>query len=146
MQALTQCWFTRTHRPERWMEHDEDGSHLSTCRYCERRIVSWDREAWYLADGFNVSRLAETASGRTLTLVDVSEDMVLHRFSVTHLNDEAAIEAFKKQVAAQYAMDEPGSPLRLLDSGGTPRPRVRTQTAPRRAGVSRAAPDSRKSA
>ena len=138
MQALTQCWFTRLHRPERWMEHDDDGSHLSQCRYCARRIVSWDREAWYLADGFNVSRLAETAAARSLTLVDVTEELVLHRFSVSHLNDEEAIEAFKRQLAGRFGLDEPGTPLRLLDSAGHAPSRLRKTT--------RAAPDSRKSA
>ncbi|WP_225205153.1 hypothetical protein [Novosphingobium huizhouense] len=148
MQALTQCWFTRMHRPERWIEHDEDGSHLSACRYCERRIVSWDRDSWYLADGFNVSRLAETVGARSLTLVDVTEDLVVHRFPLAHLVDEAAVDALKQQIAAEYGLGEAGSPLRLIDSGPGPRgrPRPRPRAAPSRAGVRPAAPDSRQSA
>ena len=144
MQALTQCWFTRMHRPDAWSEQDEDGSRLSSCRYCERRIVSWDREVWYLADGFNVSRLAETARGRSLALVDVTEDLVVHRFSVANLNDEAAIEAFKQQIAREYGLAEPGSPLRLLDSAAQRPPR--SAATQRRSRVTRAAPDNLKSA
>ncbi|MCH7628808.1 MULTISPECIES: hypothetical protein [Novosphingobium] len=141
MRALTQCWFTRLHRPERRIEHDDDGSHLSQCRYCARRIVSWDRDSWYLADGFNVSRLAETVGARSLTLVDVTEEMVLHRFSVSHLNDEEAITAFKRQVAERFGLDEPGSPLRLLDSAGhAPGPPARNRR------VRPAAPDNPQSA
>lgn len=142
MQALTQCWFTRVHRPERLRSHEDDGSVHSTCRYCERRIVTWDATIWFLADGVNMTRLAATASGRTLTLVDVSDDYVVHRFAITHLNDEEAIEAFRAQVRADYGMDDADSTPRLVDSA--PPSRKRTVRPVRR--VRRAAPDSRRDA
>lgn len=116
MQALTQCWFTRTHRPARVRHREADGSVTSTCRYCERAIVSWDRTAWSLADGFDVARLAETASGRFLTLYDTAADFVVHRYPVAHLNDEEAIAAFKLQLRAEHGLDDPHSALELRDS------------------------------
>jgi len=136
MQALTQCWYTRIHRPERLRSHEDDGSVHSTCRYCERRIVTWDSGTWFLADGVNMTRLAATAPGRTLTLLDVSDDYIVHRYAISHLNDEEAIEAFKAQVRADYGMDDADSTLRLLDSA--PPPRKRSSRAGAR--VRRAAP------
>lgn len=115
-QALTQCWFTRIHRPERARAHAGDGSTTSTCRYCRRAIVSWDRAHWSLADGFDVTRLAETVSGRFLTLYDAAGDFVVHRYPVGHLADEAAVEAFKAALAAEHGLDDEGSTLSLLDS------------------------------
>ena len=121
MRALTQCWFTRVHRPERERHRESDGSLTSTCRYCDRAIVSWDRENWNLADGLDVSRLAELTNGRTLTLIDMVGDLVVRRFPVRHLPDEAAIEAFKQELRAQYGLDEPGCQLVLRDSSPPPR-------------------------
>ncbi len=123
MQALTQCWFTRVHRPERERHRQGDGSLTSSCRYCQRALVSWDRENWVLSGGLDVSRLAEMTSGRTLTLIDMVDDLIVRRFSIRHLEDEAAVDAFKQEVRMQYAMDDPASTLVLRDSAGTPRKR-----------------------
>lgn len=120
MEALTQCWFTRIHRPERARHREPDGSVRSTCRYCQRAIVSWDREAWSLSDGFDVSRLAETASGRFLTLYDTAGDFVVHRYTVAHLNDEEAITAYKLQLREEYGLDDPDTTLELRDSQRRP--------------------------
>lgn len=125
MEALRQCWFTRVHRPARSRWHEVDGSTGSTCRYCHQPIVSWSRDSWSLATGFDVSRLAETASGRFLTLYDREADFVVHRYSVAHLNDEEAIEAFKLAVRAEYRMDDADSTLELRDSRRTPMRRRR---------------------
>ena len=135
-EALTQCWFTRVHLPERQRHRHDDGSTASTCRYCHQPIVSWDHRSWSLARGFDVSRLAATVSGRFLTLYDAASDFVLHRYSVAHLADEVAVEAFKQDLRAQYGMDDPHNTLELRDSAPPARP-------PR---VSRAAPDMRRSA
>ncbi|WP_226019162.1 hypothetical protein [Novosphingobium sp. FKTRR1] len=126
MQALPQCWFTRFHRPERERYREPDGSVSSTCRYCQRAIVSWDREDWSLADGFDVSRLALLVSGRLLTLYDKAADFVVRRYSVAHLNDEEAIVAYKRQLRAEYGLDEPYSVLELRDS----QPRASSHRAP----------------
>jgi hypothetical protein len=138
MEALTQCWFTRVHRPVRARQRHNDGSVGSTCRYCERTIVSWDRDNWTLSNGLDVSRLVETTSGRTLTLVDTLGDLIIRRFPVRHLDDEEAVAAFKLQLRAEYGLDEPGSTLELRDSA-PPRakrksramPQSRAETGPR---------------
>ena len=116
MEALTQCWFTRVHLPERAREHYDDGSVISSCRYCQRRIVSWTSNTWSLADGFNVSRAAELACGRYLTLQDVASDYVVRRFAVAHLPDEEAVAAYKNELREQFGLDDPESTLDLLDS------------------------------
>jgi hypothetical protein len=134
MVALTQCWYTRVHRPERERHRDDDGSLTSTCRYCHRHLVSWDRGHWTLADGLDVSRLVELTSGRTLTLIDEVDDLIVRRFPIRHLDCEADVDAFKQQLREQYGLDDPGSALVLRDSaparkrkpriqpGGDPRP------------------------
>jgi hypothetical protein len=116
MEALTQCWFTRVHLPEHARERHDDGSITSTCRYCQRSIVTWTKGAWSLADGFNVSRAAELASGRYLTLHDVAADFVVRRFTLGHLPDEDAVQAYKEQLREQFGLDDPQSTLDLLDS------------------------------
>jgi hypothetical protein len=114
--ALSQCWFTRAHQPTAWRVHEDDGGIYSICRHCGRRIVTWGRHRWSIADGFDVSQLAETVTGRFLTVLDSADEFVVRRFTVDHLPDEAAIDAFKLELRERYAMDEPGSDLTLLDS------------------------------
>ena len=117
MKALTQCWFTRVHIPESRPQLEDDGSHSSWCRHCERAIVTWDRQRWFLADGFNVTRLAEEVSGRFLMLLDRGEEAILGRWSVAHLDDPAELEAFKQDLLAQHGIGQPGNSLELYDSG-----------------------------
>jgi hypothetical protein len=121
MEALTQCWFTRVHHPEHARQRQDDGSATSTCRYCRRRIVTWTKGAWSLADGFNVSRAAELASGRYLTLHDLATDFVVRRFALSHLPDEEAVEAYKNELRERFALDDPDSMMELLDSQAAPR-------------------------
>lgn len=116
MKALTQCWFTRVHRPARARQRQSDGAVSSTCRYCQRTVVSWDRENWTLSNGFDVSRLVETTSGRTLTLVDTQGDLIIRRFPVRHLDGEDAVAAFRLVLRAEHGLDEPGTTLELRDS------------------------------
>lgn len=122
METLTQCWFTRIHLPDRHRHREEDGSCTGTCRYCHRRLVSWHKGAWALADGLNVSRLAEI-SGRYLTLYDHAADFVVHRYAVAHLNDEQAIDAFKAALSAEYGLADDDTTLELRDSAASHRRR-----------------------
>lgn len=117
MKALSQCWFTRVHMPEARPHKEEDGSHSSYCRHCERAIVTWDRERWFLADGFNVTRLAEEVGGRFLVLLDSGEDAIIGRWSVAHIEDPAELETFKKDICDQHGVGQPGTTLELYDSG-----------------------------
>ena len=127
-EALTQCWFTRVHRPVRERHRDADGSMTSTCRYCHRPLVSWDHANWNLSNGFDVSRLVELTSGRTLTLIDTMGDLIVRRIPIRHLPDEDAVNAFKLELRAQYALNDPDTTLILIDSAprasrrGRPKP------------------------
>jgi len=120
MKALTQCWFTRMHVPEGRAHKEEDGSHTSWCRHCERPIVSWDKARWFLADGFNVTHLAETVGGRFLFVLDTLDEAVIARYPVHDLPDEAAIAAFTAELRERHGIGQPGSALELHDSGATP--------------------------
>ena len=129
-EALTQCWYTREHRPTALRYHEDDGSTFSICRYCGRRIVTWGKHRWSIADGLDVSRLAETVVGRFLTVLDKADELVVRRFTVDHLPDEAAIDVFKDELRERYAMDEPGSDLTLVDSAEEQPPRRTRKPGP----------------
>jgi len=140
--ALSQCWFTREHWPTPLRFHEDDGSTFSICRHCGRRIVNWGNHRWSIADGLDISHLTELVSGRFLTVLDSADELVVRRFTVGHLPDEEAIEAFKEELRERYGMDEPGSDLTLVDSA------ERGRTRPRKPPPFsvRAAPDIRRSA
>ena len=114
--ALTQCWYTRKHVPERTRHREEDGSLSSNCRHCQRPIVAWSKDRWFLAEGFNVTQLAEKTGTRFLYLFDPAADFIVHRYPVSHLPDEAAIDAYKAQLAEEHGLDQPGADLELRDS------------------------------
>lgn len=120
MKALTQCWFTRMHRPEGRAQREEDGSHTGWCRHCERPIVSWDKARWFLADGFNVTHLAETVGGRFLFVLDTLEEAVIARYPVQHIADDAGLAAYQAELRERHGIGRPGSTLELHDSGAAP--------------------------
>lgn len=116
MLALTQCWFTRKHLPDRAKHREDDESWTSHCRYCGQKIVSWNKKRWYPAEGFNVSRLAETSGPRFLYVVDIADDFVVARYPVDHLEDEAAIDAYRQELMEKHEVDESGGDFVLRDS------------------------------
>jgi len=122
MKALTQCWFTRIHQPEGRGHKEDDGSHSSICRHCERAIVSWHKGRWFLADGFNVTHLAETVGGRFLFVLDTAEEVVIARYPVHLAATEDDIEALRLDLIARHGIDEPGSGLELHYSGSAVAP------------------------
>lgn len=132
MLALTQCWFTRQHQPETRSHRGEDGAHHAWCRHCEREIISWDKGRWFLADGFNVTRLAETVGGRFIFLLDTADEMVVARYGVTHITDPAELETFKAQMRTRHGADEPGSTIELFDSGAPAAKAPARRAKPRR--------------
>lgn len=117
MKALTQCWFTRIHQPMGRAAKDDDGTQSSRCRHCERAIVSWDRARWFLADGFNVTHLAETVGGRFLFVLDRAEEVVIASYPVHQLAGETDIEALRQDLITRHGIAEHGSGLELHDSG-----------------------------
>ena len=121
MPALTQCWYTRTHVPAGRKHKEEDGSYSAECRYCHKAITSWNKGAWYPADGFNISRLRESTGGRMLYVVDVIDEFIVARYPIEHLKGPAAIRDFKLELRAAHAMDEFGSTLQIFDSKETAR-------------------------
>ena len=116
MLALTQCWYTRKHVPEGRKHKENDGSVTSYCRYCGQNIVSWTKGTWHLADGFNVSRLAETTGPRFLYVLDVADDLVIARYVVDHLESEEDIEAYKQELSEKHELDEAEGQYVLCDS------------------------------
>ena len=116
MPALTQCWYTRTHVPAGRKHKEPDGSYSAECRYCHKAITSWNKGAWYPADGFNVSRLRDSTSGRCLYIVDVFDELVIACYPIDHLKGPAAIRDYKLELRAVHGVDELGSTLRLIDS------------------------------
>ena len=116
MLSLTQCWFTRVHVPRRRPVVEKDGSHSATCRHCARRIACRGKGIWHLADGFNADHLAAASTARFLYIVDMLDDLVVRRFPVTHLADEAEIRAYAAELKQAHRVDEPGSGLALRDS------------------------------
>lgn len=116
MLALTQCWFTRKHVPLQSGRRNRDGVFRSECRYCDRAIVSWDRNAWHLAEGFNLLQVTQAIEGAFLFLVDTRDDVVVARFPIDHLDTEAEINAYMQQIRHDYQMDELGNTLELRDT------------------------------
>lgn len=130
MKALTQCWFTRMHVPAGRARNKQDGLLGGQCRHCGRAIVSWDRDRWFLAHGFNVTHLAETVGGRVLFVLDTLEETVIARYPVQDGTSEGELKAFRQELRERHGIDQPGSGLELLDSGLKPGTR-RKQPAPR---------------
>jgi hypothetical protein len=116
MPALTQCWYTRTHVPAGRKHREPDGSFSAECRHCHKPITSWNKGAWYPADGFNVSKLRDETSGHCLYVVDVFDEVVVARYPVDHLKGAAAMRDYKLELRAAHDIDAIGSPLRLIDS------------------------------
>lgn len=116
MPALTQCWFTRTHVPAGRKHKGADGSYSGECRYCHKPITSWNKGTWYLADGFNVSRLRDSTGGRYLYVIDVADDMILARYPVDHIQTAAELRAYKEELGKAHELDRIGSTLQLRDS------------------------------
>ena len=119
MLALTQCWYTRNHLPERRTHREEDNSFSSHCRYCGRPISSRNKQSWHLADGFDLTQFKDLKGPRHLYLLDVSDDFVLRRFLISHLDCEEAVEEFKEKLREEYNADAPGSTIMLLDSASS---------------------------
>ena len=86
------------------------------CRYCQKPITSWNKGAWYLADGFNISRLRDSTSGRCIFVIDVADELIVARYPIEHLKGPAAIRDYKLELRAVHGIDELGSTLRLIDS------------------------------
>lgn len=116
MLALTQCWFTRTHIPAHAGRRDGDGVYRSECRHCDRPIISWDKQAWHLAEGFNLLSLYQGMEKPFLYLIDTRNDFVVARFPIDHLRFEDEVEAFAETIRADNAVDDPESALALRDS------------------------------
>lgn len=130
MLALTQCWFTRTHIPAHAGRRDGDGVYRSECRHCDRPVISWDKQAWHLAEGFNLLSLYQGMEKPFLYLIDTRNDFVVARFPIDHLGFEDEVEAFAEQVRADNGVDDPESALALRDSRKRKFPRApRAQAA-----------------
>lgn len=116
MLALTQCWFTRMHVPSHAGRRDGGGVLRSECRHCDRPIISWDKQAWHLAEGFNLLSVYQGIEKPFLYLIDTRNDFVVARFPIDHLEFEGEVEAFAEQICAENGVNDPDSALALRDS------------------------------
>ncbi|MBC2662693.1 GGDEF domain-containing protein [Novosphingobium flavum] len=116
MLALTQCWFTRTHVPAYPGRKNAEGVFRSDCRHCDRPIISWDKKAWHLAEGFNLLSVYQGMEKPFLYLIDTRNDFVVARFPIDHLETEPEVEAYMEQIKADNGVNDPESSLALRDS------------------------------
>jgi len=116
MLALTHCWYTRTHVPEKPGRKGPEGVFRSDCRYCDRPIISWDKKAWHLAEGFNLLSVYQRLGKPFLYLIDTRNDLVVARFPVDHLETEPEVEALVEQIKAAHNLGDPENGLELRDS------------------------------
>ncbi|MBC2667931.1 GGDEF domain-containing protein [Novosphingobium piscinae] len=116
MLALTQCWFTRTHVPAYAGRKNGEGVFRSDCRHCDRPIISWDKKAWHLAEGFNLMSVYQGMDKPFLYLIDTRNDFVVARFPIDHLETEPEVEAFAEQIKLDNGVNDPDSSLALRDS------------------------------
>lgn len=116
--AMTPCWFTREHLP------DDDGPYVlreggpsyARCRHCYRDIVSHDAMHWDMAGAFNPEAAGRVRAMAFLSVVDVLDEMVIARFPIGRIPDEAGVKALRARLRQDYRMDEPDSMLVLRDS------------------------------
>lgn len=116
MLALTQCWFTRTHPPAYPPRKGAEGVYRSECRYCDRPIISWDKKAWHLAEGFNLLSVYQGMDKPFLYLIDTRNDFVVARFPIDHLETEPEVEALAETIKAENNVGDPENALALRDS------------------------------
>jgi hypothetical protein len=119
MPTLTQCWYTRTHVPSGRRHKEADGSFTGECRYCHKAITSWGKSDWYLAEGFNVSRLRDSTGGNFLYVIDVVDELVIARYPTDHIKTAAELRAYREELSKTHGLDEPGCTLQIRDSGDT---------------------------
>lgn len=130
MLTLTPCWFLRRHTPSDSISRKQSGVYFSSCRFCERPIISSDRNNWDLAEGFNLNTVYASSSSNYLYIVDLLNDLVISRFSIDHLSCEAEIAAYAEQITHDYGIDKSDGTLALRDSRNGSRRKRRTAPAP----------------
>lgn len=116
MLALTQCWYTRTHVPGYPGRKGSEGVFRSDCRHCDRPIISWDKKAWHLAEGFNLLSVYQGMDKPFLYLIDTRNDFVVARFPIDHLETEPEVEALAEKIKADNNVGQPENALALRDS------------------------------
>jgi hypothetical protein len=98
---------------------EPDGSFSSECRYCHKPITSWGKSDWYLADGFNISRLRDSTGGNFLYVIDIVDELVIARYLTDHIKNAAELRAYRQELSRVHGLDEPGSTLQIRDCGDT---------------------------
>lgn len=116
MLALTQCWYTRIHVPAYAGRKGAEGVFRSECRHCDRPIISWDKKAWHVAEGFNLLSVYQGMEKPFLYLIDTRNDFVVARFPIDHLETEPEVEALAERIKAENNVGDPENALALRDS------------------------------
>lgn len=114
---MASCWYTREHRPAQTPPLSRDGGPTyARCRHCHRDIASHNGQDWHIAGGFNAEAAGRNPAQAFLSVVDVLDEIVIARFPIGSIVDEAEIQALKAHLRQRYGMDEDGSMLELRDS------------------------------
>jgi hypothetical protein len=115
--AMAQCWYTREHRPAQNQRPREDGRPVyARCCHCHRDISSLNGRLWEIAGGFNAEAAGHSRARAFLSVVDVVDEMVIARFPIGAIPDEAGVQALRARLRLRYGLDEPASTLVLRDS------------------------------
>lgn len=115
--SMTPCWFTREHLPDdEPCVLREGGPFYARCRHCYRDIASHDAMHWDIAGTFNPEAAGRVRGMAFLSVVDVLDEMVIARFPIGCIPDEAGVQVLRGRLRRDYRMDDPGSMLVLRDS------------------------------
>jgi len=112
--ALTQCWYTRAHRPLQIPREAVEGAFYAYCRHCRRPIFSQDGRFWHIDGGFNIETLGDLANS-FLSVEDIADGMTIARFPLSPDADEAEVEALKEQITKDFGIGEEDNALTIRD-------------------------------
>lgn len=71
---------------------------------------------WDIAGAFNPEAAGRVRAMAFLSVVDVLDEMVIARFPIGRIPDEAGVQVLRARLRRDYRMDDPGCMLVLRDS------------------------------
>ncbi|MGV3511710.1 MAG: hypothetical protein ACO1OX_06860 [Novosphingobium sp.] len=117
-QTLTQCWYTREHKPGHQRTRGDGGITHATCRHCHRPIRSHGGKSWVLADGIDLDELATRSSIRFICVTSLADGLVIARYPLERDADERTVSAKLAEIVARHGAAEAGSGLDVRLMGG----------------------------
>lgn len=115
--AMAPCWYTREHAPRLPLSGRQvEGAVYERCRHCHRDIVSTDARHWDIAGGIDMGAAGQAREHAFLSVVDVLNEVVVERFRIGAIPDEAGVQALRARITRDYGLDAPDCMLVLRDS------------------------------